>query len=219
LEANGYEVTRYLQTGAPDLSVVNNASLVIISRSVASGSFQNDAATIWNSVTAPMINLNGYTIRSSRLGFSTGTNIPDTTGDIKLTVNDPAHPIFAGIPLTAGTMTNPYAGVVTYADGTVARGISIVSDPPATTGTVLATVSAGSSTTGPAGAMVIAEWPAGATVTHDGGAGTDILSGHRLVLLTGAREADGKSAETAGIFDLYDDGAQMFLNAVEYMLQ
>jgi hypothetical protein len=34
----------------------------------------------------------------------------------------------------------------------------------------------------------------------------------------GAREADGISSETAGMYDLYADGAQMFLNAVAYML-
>ena len=35
----GYDVQRYLQTGTPDLDVVNAADLVIISRSVNSGSF------------------------------------------------------------------------------------------------------------------------------------------------------------------------------------
>jgi len=219
LKANGYDVVRYIQTGTPDLDIVNAARLVIISRSVASGSFQDAAATTWNTVVAPMMNLNGYTIRNSRLGFATGATIPDTTGDIKLTIADTAHPIFAGIPLTNRTMTKPYAGVVSYPDGTVARGLSIVSDAAASTGTVLATVSTGSSATGPAGAMVIGEWPAGATLTHSGGAGTDVLGGHRLVFLTGAREADGKSAETAGLFDLTDDGTKMFLNAVAYMLQ
>jgi hypothetical protein len=56
-------------------------------------------------------------------------------------------------------------------------------------------------------------------VTHDGGAGTDVLAGPRLVFLSGSREAaSGKSAETAGMYDLYPDGAQLFLNAVKYMI-
>jgi len=67
--------------------------------------------------------------------------------------------------------------------------------------------------------MVIAEWPARvARLTHDGGAGTDILAGPRLVFLTGAREASGKKSATAGLYDLYADGEKMFLNAVAYML-
>jgi len=219
LKANGYNVVRYVQTGTPDLDIVNAAKLVIISRSVASGSFQNAAATTWNTVVAPMINLNGYTIRNNRLGFSSGDTIVDITGDIKLTVSVPTHPIFAGISLTNGAMKSPYVGVPTYSNGTAARGLSIVTTATAEPGTLLAAVSTDSSTTGPAGAMVIAEWQAGATVAHAGGAGTDVLGGPRLVFLTGAREADGISGDTAGLYDLSADGAKMFLNAVKYMLE
>jgi hypothetical protein len=219
LKANGYNVVRYLQTATPDVAAVNAANLVILSRSCASASFQNAAADLWNGVTAPMIVTNGYLSRKARLGFMTGSTLPDITGDIKLTIKDPAHPIFAGIALAGDTMTNVYAGLATYpSDGTKAAGISIVTEAPIAGGTVLATVSAGS-TTGPAGAMVIAEWPAGAKVTHDGGAGTDTLGGPRLVFLTGSRESGGKSSETAGMYDLTADGAQMFLNAVQYMLK
>jgi hypothetical protein len=162
--------------------------------------------------------MGGYTTRSSRMGYNLGTNIPDTTGDITLTTADPNHPIFAGVSLADGTMVNPYAGVVSYADGTLARGISIVTDPIDDEGTVIATVSMASEATGPVGAAVIAELPAGATLVHDGGAGEDVLAGYRLLFLSGAREASGISSETAGMYDLYDDGAQMFLNAVAYML-
>jgi hypothetical protein len=219
LEGAGYDVVRLVQTGTPDLAVVNSADLVIVSRSVASSSFQNAAADTWNGVTAPMIVLNGYASRSSRLGLYTGTNIPDITGDIKLAVSDPAHPIFAGIALTDGVMDNPYAGLAVYpTDGTNASGISVVTDPVNAEGTVLATLAEASGTV-PAGSVLIAEWPAGATVTHDGGAGTDVLGGHRLLFLTGSRENNSKSSETAGMLDLADDGAKMFLNAVAYMVQ
>jgi hypothetical protein len=219
LEGAGYDVMRMVQTGNPDLSIVNAADLVIISRSVASSSFQGDNATRWNTaVTSPMMVMSGYTTRSSRMGYNLGTTIPDTTGDITLTAADPNHPIFAGVSLADGTMVNPYAGVVSYADGTLARGISIVTDPLDDEATVLATVSAASAETGPVDAAVIAELPAGATLQHDGGAGTDVLAGRRMLFLSGAREADGISSETAGMIDLYDDGAQMFLNAVAYML-
>jgi len=217
LKANGYNVTRYIQTSTPDVNVLNAADLVIVSRSVAGGSFQNAAATAWNGISAPMI-IVGDTIRAGRLGFTTGNTYSHITGDITLTVNDPNHPIFTGISLTNGTMTNPYAGVVVYpTDGTLAHGMMINTDAPNANGTVLATVSAAGN--GPAGVMIIGEWPAGATVTHDGGAAaTDVLAGHRLAFQTSSCTPSGKNLETLGMYDLYPDGAQMFLNAVKYMI-
>jgi len=221
LTAAGYGVTRYIQTGTPDVNMLNAADLVIISRACGSTSFQGDAATRWNTtITAPIINLHAWTVRKSRLGFVTASNNPaDATGNIKLTATDPTHPIFAGISMDANNvMTNDFGGAPqVYPDGTLTLGVSISTDPVNAEGTVLATVSAGS-TTGPENAMVIAEWPAGATLTHDGGAGTDVLAGRRMVLYTGSRENGGKSGEGTGVFDLAADGAQIFLNAVAYML-
>jgi hypothetical protein len=219
LKAAGYGVTRYVTTATPDAAVLNAADLVIIGRSINSGHYQNAAATLWNGISAPMIIMSGYTLRNSRMGFTTGATMPDIIGDIALAVNDPTHPIFAGIALTDGVMDNPFAGIAVYpTDGTtIARGISINSDPVNPDGVVLATVSAASGDV-PAGAMVIGEWQAGALLTHAGGAGTDMLSGHRLVFLSGSREAAGINSETAGMFDLFEDGAQMFLNAINYML-
>jgi len=37
------------------------------------------------------------------------------------------------------------------------------------------------------------------------------------VFLTGSREHNGLTSEGAGIYDLTEDGARMFLNAVNYM--
>ena len=218
LEANGYEVLRYLTTSSPDPDVLSQMDLVIVSRSVASSGYQDDGGTAWNNIAAPMIITGGYTVRSSRMGFTTGTTMVDTTGDISLAVNQPNHAIFAGIELSQGTMVNPFAGIAVYpTDGTtLARGISVNTSDPEDEGTLLATVATASDPT--AGGMMIAEWPAGATLTHDGGAGTDTLAGPRLVFLTGSREASGISSDTAGLYDLYTDGEQMFLNAVEYML-
>ena len=164
-----------------------------------------------------MIIMSGWTLRSSRQGYTTGTTMVDTAGDVTLTVNDPTHPIFAGISLTDGTMDNPYAGLATYPDGvTVALGVSINTDAVDDEGTILATVATADDPT--VGGMVIGEWTAGATMNHSGGAETDILAGNRLVFLTGSRETDGISSRTAGIIDLYADGEQMLLNAVEYIL-
>ncbi len=214
----GYRVSRYVQSGTPDPNIVNAADLVIVSRSCASGSFQNAAATTWNTtVTSPVIMMSGYAARKSRLGFTTGETIPDTTGDIKLTATDPNHPLFGGIPMTNGDMNNVFAGIVTYPDGkTIARGISINTDPITAEGTVLATVSAASAATGPAAAMVIGEWKKGAKLVH--GTVTDVLAGRRMLFTSGSREANGVNSETAGQYDLAADGTKLFLNAVAYML-
>ncbi|HEX5220795.1 MAG TPA: Ig-like domain-containing protein, partial [Verrucomicrobiae bacterium] len=221
LSARGYNVTRYITTGTPDPAVLNAADLVIIGRSIDSANYQNASATAWNSIAAPIINMSGYTLRNNRLGFVTASTTPvDSTNDLTLTVSNPAHPIFAGIALAGGTMVNPFAVAVNYppevTNTNVPRGISISPDPVDADGTVLATVSPAGN--GPVGAMVIAEWPAGATLTHAGGAGTDTLAGRRLVFLSGSREGVGVSSQTAGLFDLTADGTKMFLNAVEYML-
>jgi hypothetical protein len=217
LTANGYNVTRYLTTGTPDPAVLNAADVVIIGRSVNSGNYQNAGATTWNNVTVPIINMAGYTLRNNRLGFVTASTTPvDTTGNVTLTVSDPTHFIFHGIPLTSGTMDNPFAGLAMYPDSAAPapRGISINPDPANAGGTVLATVSAAGN--GPVGSMVIGEWQAGTVLTHLGGDLSDSLGGPRLVFLSGSREGDTVNSETAGIFDLTADGAQMFLNTVRY---
>lgn len=212
LKANGHAVTRYVSTATPDAALLNAADLVIISRSVPSSHYQSAGATAWNSITAPMLILNGYVLRNSRMGYTSGGTIPDTAGTVGLTVNDPSHPIFAGIALDAGnTMVNPYAQIVSFM-GTIERGISVNTDPLAGGGTALATI--GTAGDPAFGGMTIGEWNAGSVMAN----GTaDVLGGHRLVLLTGSREHSGLTSEGAGIFDLDRDGAQMFLNAVNYM--
>lgn len=213
LRANGHNVIRYLTTPTPDVALLNSADLIILSRSVASSDYQDDPETAaWNGITAPMIIINGYLLRSSRLGFVTGTTIPDTAGTVTLQVKDPSHPIFAGVALNPdNTMVNPYAEIVTF-NGNPQRGISVNMDPVAGGGKVLATVATSGD---PAfGGMIIAEWQAGATLATDP---PDTLGGHRLAFLTGSREASGLTSHGAGIYDLTPEGAKLFLNAVNYM--
>jgi hypothetical protein len=160
--------------------------------------------------------MSGYIERQNRLGYVTAsTTPPDTAGDVKLVIANPSHPIFAGIALDGtNTMANNFAGLaVSPVDGTtLQRGISVNVDPLAGGGTLLATIATAAD---PAfGGGVIAEWPAGATLSN----GTSsVLGGPRLVFLSGSREASGVTSQSAGIFDLTPDGAQMFLNAVQYM--
>ena len=217
LTANGHTVTRFASKDLPtaaDATTYNGYDLIILSRSVASGHYQQAAETIfWNStITKPVISLGGYINRQNRLGLMDGNTIPDTTGNVALSVLNPSHPIFAGIALDGGNlMVNSYAGIATF-NSTVQRGISVVTGS-LTNGVTLATVGTASD---PAfGGMVIGEWQAGAKTSD---AGAEILGGHRLVFLTGSREHNGApTSEIAGIYDLTADGQAMFLNAVTYM--
>jgi hypothetical protein len=220
----GHTVTRVLSSGAPDVAFLNTFDLVMISRSVPSGDYQSEASTLaWNTeLTVPTIIMGGYVLRDSRLGFTTGGTMPDTSGTVRLTVNDPAHPIFEGIALDAGnTMINDYAGLVTFNE-ILQRGISVNSDEVAGGGTVLATV--GTEGDNAFGGMVLGEWPAGATM---GNVATNTLGGPRLVFLSGSREhganpdlgIPGLTAHGAGIYDLAADGAQLLANAIHYMAE
>lgn len=220
LAANGHTVTRVVSSDIPNAALLNAADLVIISRSVPSGNYELDAETAaWNGITAPTIILGGYVLRNSRLGFVTAGNIPDSTGNVKLKVAVPGHPIFTGVSLDGNsTMVNDYAGIVSFTN-TIQRGISVNSDPLAGNGVVLATI--GTSTDPTFGSSVIAEWIPGASMATSP---VDTLGGHRLVLLTGSREnaaitggAPALTSEAAGIYDLTADGARLLLNAVNYM--
>ena len=39
-----------------------------------------------------------------------------------------------------------------------------------------------------------------------------------MTFLSGSRENNGKSSESAGMFDLTPDGSKVFINAVKYMI-
>jgi hypothetical protein len=226
LTSAGHQVTRFVSHDNPtpaDLATLNQADVVIIGRSVASGHYQDPPeALFWNTtLTKPVINMGGYTLRNNRLGLYTGATIPDTGpmaaggGPVRLRAANPAHPIFAGIPLDGtNTMVNLYADSVTtpFAPNTAQRGISVVTNPIAAGGQVLATVNtAGDLANG--GTTIALFKPGTATAATP----STMLGGHRLIFLSGSREHDGLTSEGSGIFDLQPNGATMFLNAVRFM--
>ena len=219
LSSAGHDVTRILSQNDADVSALNNFDLVILSRSVNSGHYEQNAETAaFNGLAVPLISMGGYPLRNNRLGFYSGTGIPDTVGPVKLTVNDPSHPIFAGLALDgSNTMVNDYANDVTlpYDPFTVQRGISVNTSPIVSGGTVLATVPfmTGDPPVASTG-NVIAFFPGGTAMATDP---VDTLGGPRLAFLSGSREHDGLTSEGSGIYDLSADGAQMFLNAVDFM--
>jgi hypothetical protein len=216
LSSAGHNVTRIVTSNAPNVANLNTFDLVMISRSNPSGNFQTAASTAaWAGVTVPMIQLGGYAIRANRMGYTTGDTIPDTAGPVRLTLNAPNHPIFAGIARDANNvMTSDYADDVTapFDPFTLQRGISVNTNPLPTGATLLASLP--DLTAGSPG-MVIGEFPAGTKLSN---ASMDVQLGHRLVFLTGSRENDGLTAEGSGIFDLSPTGATMLRNAVNYMV-
>lgn len=214
LASAGHTVTRFVNTAAPNVADLNsNFDLVIISRSDPSTDFNPGApSAAWASITKPVMFLHGYALRNSRAGFTTGATIPDTAGAIKLTVSNPSHPIFAGIALDANNTTvNDFTTGLQMFNGATMNGISVNTDPITPGGTILATVSRAGDPAN--GGMIIGEFPAGTAMSNGT---TDALAGPRLVFLTGSRE-NGVSAEVTGIYDLSNDGAKMFRNAVTYL--
>ncbi|NBQ24092.1 MAG: hypothetical protein EBU26_07465 [Verrucomicrobia bacterium] len=116
LKAAGHTVTRVLTSGTPDVDALNGYDLVIISRSVSSGGYSSGAnADAWNSITSPMLVLGGYVLRNNRMGYTDGSTMVDTVGNIQLKAEDASHPIFNGVDLTDG-VTGDFAGIVTWND-------------------------------------------------------------------------------------------------------
>lgn len=81
--------------------------MVIVSGTIQSGTFATDAAevTLWNSVTAPMLNCNPYLLRNTRWkSVNNGdSELPNNNGDQgspDMVAVKPSHPIFYGITLT-----------------------------------------------------------------------------------------------------------------------
>jgi hypothetical protein len=220
LTAAGHTVTRVVATDTFDTSTLNAYDMAIVSRSSPSTWFDSPAETLsWNSYSKPLMIMSGYAIRTNRLGWLTGTTIPDTTGNVKLKANNPAHPIFTGVVFDgAGQTVNPYAGIVTFTTpdpDVVQRGISVLMHSPVAGGQVLATVGSsdgvGDTTVG---GPLVTFLPAGVTTAS----GTpNVLGGKRLAFLSGSREAAGVSSETAGMYDLTPTGAHLFLNAVTFL--
>lgn len=243
LTAAGHSVTRVTtpSPALPDFNNLNTFDLVIVGRSINSGDFELDNETLgWNvTVTKPMIIMSGYAIRSNRLGFTTGTTIPDTggatnpTGVVKLKAENPGHvasqAIFQGIALDGtNTMVDDYTtGIPTapYAPNPVQRGISVNTNP--ITGTangavVLATINTAGDAADDAGGtgnggMIIGYYPKNSVLPNTGGtANSDTLGGDRLIFLSGTRE-DSSPADKAGLMDLTETGKQLFRNAVTFL--
>ena len=105
LRGQGYGVTERLLTSATlsaeAIEELNGADLVVFSRKTTSGAYNT---AVWDQIRAPMIVLSPYVLRASRWAWTTTELVPGET-PATLTLLDPAHPLFAGVPADPSGLT------------------------------------------------------------------------------------------------------------------
>lgn len=233
LSGAGHTVTRYnppdnVALSAGDVASLNTFDLVIMGRSLGSGSYDSAAeANAWNvQITKPLMITNSYLTRSSRLGWFSTSGAPVQPDQVlnPLTFLNPADPVSSYLIGSAALTGNTTVDTITENfnfpnDGALdARGISNLTGSTINAGgTVIATsFITASSLTSP----YIAYLPAGTTLATTGTgavAAGQVLGGYRMQFLAGIREAaSGVNAgvRNAGYESFTAEGEQMFLRAV-----
>ncbi|MEJ2701604.1 MAG: hypothetical protein P8Z79_04110 [Sedimentisphaerales bacterium] len=196
LEANGYTVDLSFnnQEGrvldAAKLEALNAADLIIVGRDMLSAEYSGGTEpTQWNSLTTPLIMLNGWLPGSERwkwLGISTNVERAITNLDAVM----PGHPVFAGVALDADDQVSILTTTCQFTD---------TSDPG--NGTLIARNVSNDD-------VWIVEWKAGQEFYPGSG---QTAGGSRMLLVGGSQPNPGE-------YNFTDDGEKIFLNAVRYML-
>jgi hypothetical protein len=190
LENAGYTVhavqNNWMNLPADSVAILDTFDLVIIAKRTNSVNYGSDATVRanWSSITTPVINMNNYVNRSSRLQFFNTTVNNDNVNKYMI-VADTNHPIFTNIALNASDSTPMLTTENFQANNVLDAG----------NGTVLATDPA-------TGTVTIAEW-AGDTSFYTG---SETPAGKRMFYSTSYN------------YSFTNYGAQLFLNAVEYMI-
>ena len=186
---------------------LNTADLVIVSGTIQSGTFATDDAevTLWNSVTAPMLNCNPYLLRSTRWKWVNNgdSELPNNNGDQgspDMVAVMPSHPIFYGVALEGGK--------VKVVDPTLGTGqASFIATANVGNGTLIAK---------PEGNdwIWVAEWQKGVEFYTGAGA---YATNHRMYISIGYHETSDGTTIARG-YNLTDDGWEIYLNTIRYML-
>lgn len=200
LTAAGHNVQDRIFTDLDQAAIdeMNAAPLVIFSRDTNSGNYiDNDEVAQWNGVTAPMIVMTPYLLRSSRWKMVDATGIVDVSANLEAL--DPNDPIFDGVALDASNQ------VVVWDDTALGPDDNI--DLLDSTDFGNATVIAREAGTG---FPWIATWDTG--VEYYDGSG-QVPGGPRM-FLSGGSDDDPNSW---GAKNFTAAGDQILLNAVEIM--
>jgi hypothetical protein len=202
LEADGHTViadmtNNYMTLDAAKLATLENADLIIFSRTSNSGNYvDDDEETQWNSIETPLILMSAYLTRSSRWQWINSTAITEFQAEAMMRVVDSGHQIFTGVA--------PVNGQIDMIDGSVDSGQNtFLNASDVGNGTLIAQRADDNS-------VWIAEWQAGIPFYS----GDTQIPAEKRMLFT----AGGGGSQTAGSLNLTENGQRIFINAVRYML-
>ncbi|MEJ5266046.1 MAG: T9SS type A sorting domain-containing protein [Bacteroidales bacterium] len=195
------------------LDSLNNAALVIFSRNGSSAAHGDDAGTPgivqqWADVNAPILSLSIWIMRSNRWQWINNTTTACLQSDtIYIAADGVDHPIFTNIPLVNGGIPFTQPGIT--------RNESTPVNPDLTTNANIKILAVDSKTDDQR--VAIAEWEAGV----DFYSGAPAPSSTRMFMAIS--EGDNCKQETIranvmSAFNGTDEGKQLFLNAVAYLM-
>lgn len=220
LEDSGYVVQKEVGTLQGTLddaakATLNDADLVIMSRTVNSGRY-NDA-TGWNSLTVPVLQISPYLVRASRWQWFNNSSLLPMGGAPMYEAEDAGHAIFNGVTLDMNDQVqalDPNAGigntVFWIQEGDVGADAEVLATRP------------------DSGWATIVYWPEGASF-HD--ETLQNASGPRMFFTAAAREGTRYDTTSTsplvidtvtaaqGEYNLTDEGATMFVNAARFMIE
>jgi len=213
LQAEGYDLdarrNNWQVLDVNKIAELNTADVVIMSRGVATGNYnQTGEPAQWNGLTAPMLNLNAWIARGTNGARFKWINNPTDVrkdGDSPpMSVSEPNHPIFAGLPVDAN-------GLVDVLDPNVGSGITSFFENvmDVGNGTLL------SACVGVYTSVWIAEWQP--PVEYFTGCG-QFAGGTRIFFSAGSQDVTvGDLKFPQGVFNLNANGQQLLRNIIAYL--
>jgi len=225
LVAEGHSVqvrrNNWMILDSDKIDELNAADLIIVSRLTDSAYYDDgDEKTQWNSLTAPLLQMNAYFARNSRWEWVNYWNATNDTPAIYLKAVRPSHPIFSDVLTAVMGAGSPYPppklGIVKMIDPNVASGItSFIDTTDMGNGRLIAK---------PAAFEMgwIAEWDIGVEFFEGAGQYT---GGRRMLFCAGTQEIQLINPDTLetmttayGELNLTAEGLQIFRNAINYLL-
>jgi hypothetical protein len=199
--------------GEPEkVDELSAADLVIVSRATGSGDFDDgNEPTLWNSVTAPLIQMSAYLPRSSRWLWVNSTSTMDFQAPAMQVVPN-GSPLFDGLPLDADGMMDiidPSVGTRDPNDANDIGDTTFLGIVPEEIGNGIVLANTVD------GIVWIAVWNAGVE-TYEGSG--QIPAGKRMMFPMGTHERKDMEPFTPwGAMNLNENGQALLLNMCLYM--